>query len=201
MKLPLTLAPVNGVAPALRSARLMTGPRAKRPRFTPNADDLRLLTEHLAYEVWMTFDLALTLATVRVNNLLVQDALVEVLPIHVRQLNDFFWKVRRSDSKSSRDAFAADYFDPGEWVSPRPSRPAEIDAVWKKVGWGVVHLTYGRAHVTPEQKQWEPVTIGHALAPVVLCFVDNVDQAKLDAAEFTKMRPSIEGFLAAFPLS
>jgi hypothetical protein len=57
---------------------------------------------------------------------------------------------------------------------------------------GVVHLTYGRANVTPEQKEWRPLAICQSLAPVVRCFVENVDPAKLDPEWFDPMRKCID---------
>jgi hypothetical protein len=51
-----------------------------------------------------------------------------------------------------------------------------------KVGWGVAHLTYRRAGVTWQEKQWDVIGIGRGLAPAVRCFADNVNTAKLDPA-------------------
>jgi hypothetical protein len=99
-------------------------------------------------------------------------------------------------SQAERDAFAADYFDAGEWAGLRPECPAELDAVWTKVGWGVVHLTYSRANVTPQEKLWKPLSICSALAPAVECFVDNVDPAKLDPAWFREIRACLNRFSA-----
>lgn len=162
--------------------------------FVPSAKELRLLTEHLWYEVQMTFDLVLVLATSTVHHPLVKNAMVETFPMHVRQLCDFFWNERSPKSKAQRDAFAADYFDPGEWARLRPECPAVLDAVRTKVGWGIVHLTYGRANVTQEQKEWRPAEICCALLPVVRCFINNVDRTKLDPRAFDEIGPCVERF-------
>lgn len=37
-----------------------------------------------------------------------------------------------------------------------------------------------RAHVTPQEKQWDVIGIARGLAPAVRCFADSVDPAKLD---------------------
>jgi len=166
-------------------------------RFTPSDDELRLLTEHLCYEVQMTFDLAMLLASLQVpRRPLMHNAMVESFPMHVRQLTDFFWKGRSSNPKAERDAFASDYFGHGEWTALRPECPPELDAVWEKVGWGIVHLTYGRANVTPQEKEWRPLLICQALAPAVRCFIDNVDPAKMDPEWFDPMRQCIDRFSA-----
>jgi hypothetical protein len=168
-----------------------------RAASTPSEEDLRLLSEHLHYEIQMTFDLASVVLTggYATAHPILRNAMVEAFTIHVRQLIDFFWSGRTR--RNPRDAFAADYFDSHEWVSIRPNRPRELgEDLWQKVGWGVVHLTYGRAHVTAEQKEWRPVEICVALTPAVLCFVDNVDPSKLDPAWFDHVRPCVERFHA-----
>jgi hypothetical protein len=70
-------------------------------RFTPSADELRLLTEHLCYELQMTFDLALRLVNQRRQPPPIHNAMTESFPMHVRQLTDFFWKERSSNPKQS----------------------------------------------------------------------------------------------------
>src|ERR1044071_5847097 len=119
----------------------------KRQPSTPSDDDLRLLSEHLHYEVVMTFGLARLLVDTQgaAVNRLVRYAQLEAFTIHVRQLIDVLW----GDRKRPTDAVASDYFAPGEWANLRPERPAILsDSLYDKVGWGVAHLTYGRAHVT-----------------------------------------------------
>ena len=151
--------------------------------FTPTADDLRLLSEHLCYELQMTFSLAAGLESTAgtVFDQWVRNARIEALTMHVRQTIDFLWGDR--SNRRARDAYAADYFAPGEWARLRPARPAILsEALRSKVGWGVAHLTYRRARVTPQEKQWDVIGIARGLAPAVRCFADSVDPAKLDPA-------------------
>jgi hypothetical protein len=155
---------------------------SKAKPWNPSADDLRALTEHLLYEVQMTFSLAAWLVHTQgtVLNQTARNAEVEAFTIHVRQLIDFLWMEQPQDEKH-RNAFAADYFARGEWDTLRPARPAVLDsALRRKVGWGVAHLTYDRAWSTEQDKQWQPVVLGCALAPAVVCFADSVDPAKFD---------------------
>jgi len=173
----------------------------KAKPWAPNADDLRALTEHLYYEVQMTFGLGAWLVHSQgtVLNQTARNAEVEAFTIHVRQLIDFLWMEQPQDSKK-RDAFAADYFAPGEWDKLRPARPQILEpALRRKVGWGVAHLTYDRAWSTPQDKQWNPVALGCALAPAVVCFADNVDPAKLDPQwPVDDMKTLADAFLATF---
>jgi hypothetical protein len=173
--------------PALRSAPV-------KQRRTPSSDEIRQLSEHLNYEVEMTFGLiALLLDSTfwEPRWRAAHNAQVESFTIHVRQLIDFFWK----DDPRKDDATAADYFAPGEWHRLRPKRSRVIDeAMHRKIGSGVAHLTYGRAQSTVEDKQWPFVEIGQALVPAVFCFLDNVDRSKLEPEHYNLMRDSVESF-------
>lgn len=125
---------------------------------------------------------------------LTRNAQVEALTIHVRQLHDFLWGDRKNDS--GHDAFAADYFPPGEWARLRPERPAILTPeLRRKVGWGVAHLTYGRARSTYIDKQWDVIGLARAFAPAVVCFTDNVEPSKLDPRFFDLIRPVAAPFL------
>jgi hypothetical protein len=168
-----------------------------RQPFTPSTQDIRLLSEHLYYEMEMTFRLALGLAMTRgtVRNQTERNALLEAFTIHVRQMIDFLWG-DRSEKPSSTDAFAADYFAPGEWAKLRPGRPAILDTtLWRKVGWGVAHLTYRRGRVTLQEKRWDTIALARALAPAVICFAENVDPAKLEPQHLSLLKPYAESVL------
>jgi hypothetical protein len=174
---------------------------SKAKPWSPNADDLRALTEHLYYEVQMTFALGAWLVHSQgtVLNQTARNAEVEAFTIHARQLIDFLWMEQPQDEKR-RNAFAADYFARGEWARLRPERPAVLSAALRrKVGWGVAHLTYDRAWSTEQDKQWPPVVLGCALAPAVVRFADNVDPTKFDPQSAVReMKAVAEAFLAQF---
>lgn len=176
-----------------------------RQGFTPSEADLRQLTETLWYEIQMAFDLgeSLALSTGPLGSSIpqvVKNAMLESFTIHVRQLIDFFWTRRSKHAKTERDAFATDFFDPGEWDRIRPARPAVLGPdLADKVGWGVAHLTYGRAIATPEQKQWPTVVICGALVPAIRTFIENVDPTKLDPMWFQFFAPLLDRFEAAYP--
>lgn len=168
---------------------------------TLSTKELRLLSEHLHYEVMMTFGLARFLVETHGTELnqLMRNAEIEAFTIHLRQLIDFLWTDRRAQSTNT-DAFASDYFGPGEWAKLRPERPAILSAALRrKVGWGVAHLTYDRAHSTVENKQWQPIPLAQALAPAVICFADNVDPGKLEARYLADIKPWAESVLAPTP--
>jgi hypothetical protein len=175
----------------------------KREPSTPSAKDLRSLSEHLFYEVQMTFGLATYLVSTpgTVTNLVTRNAEIEAFTIHVRQLIDFLWK-DRPEGSASTDAYAADYFAPGEWAKLRPERPAILNnALRRKVGWGVAHLTYDRARSTFDDKQWNPVALAGALAPAVICFADTVEPSKLAAEHLELFKPYAQSVLSLMPTS
>ena len=172
---------------------------AQKESWTPSAEDRRMLTEHLFYEVQMTFDLArrLTMGAGTHPDLTLWNAQIEAFTLHLRQLIDFFWCER--ERFKSGDAFAADYFDEGEWATLRPARPAILDSALKrKVGWGVAHLTYERAWVTPADKHWDVQNLARALAPAVVRFVDDVDHAQFGPGFVNGMKTCALIFLDAF---
>jgi hypothetical protein len=161
------------------------------------------LTEHLRYEVEMTFYVASLLVNTQgtVLDPFARNAQIEAFTIHLRQLIDFFWKDRRPGERprAEPDAFASDYFALGEWEKLRPERPAVLNAALReKVGWGVAHLTYGRARSTLQDKQWKPIDLSCALAPAVVCFAENVDPAKLEPRSVDAIKASAETFVNQF---
>jgi hypothetical protein len=158
----------------------------------PKADEIRKLSEHLRYEVTMTFALIDQLLGPRYwDQQVALNALIEAFTLHVRQLIGFLWPEHVREG----DALAAHYFAPGQWERLCPERPGVIDAgLFNKIGWGVAHLTYGRARGTSKDKQWAFLQIGQALAPALRCFLDNVDPSKLEPEDYNHMRDSVEAF-------
>jgi hypothetical protein len=151
----------------------------------------------LVYEIEMLYHLpALILRSHGLYPQHVRNALIEAFTIHVRQLIAFFWPLGR---RRRGGLLAADYFPPGRWDEVRPERPAVLDeALRRKVGWGIAHLTHDRAWSKPEDKLWDFVGLGRALAPAVICFVDHVDHTKLDPAyPPVAMKAYAEAFLAS----
>jgi hypothetical protein len=168
----------------------------KTARHLPTSENVRLLSDHLYYEVHMVFYLAALLARTRqpVPDQFVLNAQIEAFTIHVRQLIDFLWG-HRSNPKDS-DAYAADFFASGEWSKLRPERPEILnEALRRKVGWGVAHLTYGRARSSHQDKLWDFIGLARGLAPAIVCFAGNVDPTKLEPVHLAGIKPWAEPFL------
>jgi hypothetical protein len=170
--------------------------------YTPTEAERYQLSEHLQYDIQMTFDLAHVLnlrfqtPPATALDLLVNNALVESFVARARSLVEFFWHDRRKQE----DALAADYFPPGEWKRMRPARPQRLGRlVTAKVGWGAMHLTYRRARSTPADKQWMGVEMCAALEPTVRLFIDNVDASQFDPHTFSAIQPFVDRFKAQYP--
>jgi hypothetical protein len=171
----------------------------KAEAWTPSTEDLRQLGEHLFYEVEMLYRLPhLILQSPGLYAQDARNALIEGFTIHVRQLIDFFWP---QHARRMKDILASDYYDPGRWDEIRPERPEILsEALRRKIGWGVMHLTYDRAWSRPEEKGWDFIGLARALGPVVICFVDAVDHDLLDPKHPPAvMKAYAEAFLAGTP--
>jgi hypothetical protein len=165
-----------------------------RKGYTPGAEDLRLLSEHLCYEVEMTFHLADWLIQfAQPWSFPLHNAVLEAWTVHLRQLIEFFWPQGDRRVGDNPDALAADFFEESEWERLCPERPEVLgEAIRQKIGWGVVHLTYGRAWSKPDDKGWDFVGLSTALAPAVIALVDNVEPGKLDPDDVERMRECAE---------
>jgi hypothetical protein len=77
---------------------MFAGIKPQVNRTTPASQELLALSEHLFYEVQMTFSLATFLAEAQgaVSNQISRNAEIEAFTIHVRQLIDFLWKIARN---------------------------------------------------------------------------------------------------------
>lgn len=201
---PLSISP-SSLGPVNLFARLKVCWRRRRKPtpFTPAAAERYQLSEHLQYDVQMTFDLADVLATLFVGppaavaDLVVRNAALESFLARARSLVEFFWHDRRKQE----DALAADYFPPGEWKRLRPNRPQRLNRlVTQKMGWGAMHLTYPRTRTTgnPQAKQWEPLRMCAALEPTVRLFVQKVDPAQFDPQWFPHIEPVLDRFKATY---
>lgn len=126
----------------------------------------------------MFMELAGTLATSRDIPLVPKNALVEAFTVHARVLLSVFYPANPWPD----DVLASDYFDdPAAWERARPALTPTLQAVDRRVGKEVAHLTYARLAVTPEQKEWPYLEIAHDMAKVVIVFSQFVPASSLGA--------------------
>jgi hypothetical protein len=163
--------------------------------WSPERPDRELLTEHLFYEVQMTFFLAGRLAapvSSRVDVSL-RNAQIEAFTVHLGQLVEFFWEERRRRG-NERVPFAADYFRDGEWARLRPARPVILE---RASAAGIARLGYYHAWAPPADRVWDLVSQAFALAPVVKRFADKVDQTQFTPGYVGGMKICAEMFEGA----
>lgn len=163
----------------------------RRKRWTPDATDRQGLTEHLFYEIQMTFFLAgqLDSPTGSRIDVSLRNAQIEALTLHLRQLTEFFWGEPPRD-RDVGNAYAADYFGDGEWLRLCP----EIPTILVPDGSAFPRLSYDGGWVRPAEKVWDLVTQAFAVAPVVIRFADTVDHSQFTPGYVNGMRICAEMF-------
>jgi hypothetical protein len=164
----------------------------RRKRWTPDADDRQSLTEHLFYEVQMTFFLAAQLDTPTGSRLDIslRNAQVEAFTLHLRQLTEFFWG-EPTRERAGGYAYASDYYRDGEWERLRP----ELPPILAPEGAAFPRLSYQGGWTRPADKVWDLVSQAFALAPVVIRFADTVERSQFTAGYAGGMRICAEMFV------
>ena len=111
-------------------------------------EELKKVSEHLYYEIWMLNETSQLSDSNTVKN----NALIESFSIHARVLLDFLYKTQgRPD-----DTFATDFFDdPQKWQDYIQEKAEVLSEIKRRVAKEIVHLTYKRLEVTPEEKKWD----------------------------------------------
>jgi len=167
----------------------------RRREWTPDGAQREQLTEHLFYEVQMTFFLAGQLAAPVSSHVDVslRNAEIEAFAIHLRQLVEFFWGDRKRFG-NDRAAFAADYFPADQWTRLRPPRPAILERHQRH---GTAPLSYTHGWVPPAENVWDLVSQAYALAPVVKRFAESVDPSQFTHGYVNGMRLCAEMFESA----
>lgn len=174
--------------------------RTKSPPWNPDAVDLVRLSEHLLYELQMTFALASRLdsGAGTVPNVDARNAEVEAFAMRLRLLIEFFW-MESPQTIDRRNAFAADYFQQRE-QRLRPERPDALGKEFRaRIGWGAAHLTYDRVDVTAKNAWWDVRQHVLPLARAAECFLTNVEPQKLAPGVRIQMSKSVRDFMVSFP--
>ena len=106
--------------------------------------------EHLYYEIWMLYGVTDTLLK-GVEDRYVYNALLESFVIHASIIIDFFYRPQVYDG----DARALHYVDDiRAWRESLPSYERYFKKFHRKRNKEVVHLSYNRLDVKPEEKRW-----------------------------------------------
>jgi len=153
------------------------------------AEELRLASEHVAYEIERVFGTLLDISGLQLAHssgeepsLCTRDALLEAWTIHLRNTMHFL----SASNPYPAEILASDYFPGNGWQEvlaearkgwdPQVLREPEVDEskLDRRINTEIVNLTYDRIHVTSEAKQWQPRAISRQLGRDLQVYVDNV---------------------------
>lgn len=114
----------------------------------------RFAEEHLLYKSGMLYEVTGKLMNRHhEDDLVVENALLESLGVHSRNLIDFLWLDK---PMKDTDAIASDYVD--DWKAPAMSE--RLSEIKGRVGKEMVHLSYNRLDVPEDEKGWQVLGIG-----------------------------------------
>ena len=86
------------------------------------------------------------------NNLVANNCIVESFGIHARCICDFLFNT----SGKKNYVLATDFFDnPQEWRQTIKNKTPSLNRINKRASEELVHLTYTRTDVKPEEKGWK----------------------------------------------
>ncbi len=106
--------------------------------------------EHLYYEVWMLYGVTQMLQR-GTTNLYIYNALLESFVVHASTILDFFYKPQINPNEAKAVHYVS---DPREWekvLLPYNQHFKEFNV--KRNQW-VMHLSYKRLDVKPQDKRW-----------------------------------------------
>ena len=117
-------------------------------RRTRSDGKLRETSKHLYYEIWMLNEIA----KISTDNVIFNNSILESFGIHARCLYNFLFNT----SGKQNYVLAIDFFDnPTEWSQILTNKPSLSNKINKRVSEELVHLTYTRTDVKPEDKKWK----------------------------------------------
>ncbi len=144
----------------------------------PTTKELREFSEHLLYELQMLFRLADRLRA-RADGAErlpweVEMACIESFAVHTRALEQFLWRDRKGE-RHPDDAFASDYFPPGQWAGLRERvQRSAIDGVSARAGHEIAHLSYKRTAIADDERGWPFDVIAGVIGRALRLFLENV---------------------------
>ena len=140
-------------------------------------EKLRLVSDHLWYEIWMFRTMALVLF----HGFLgkrgpIHNAVLESFGIHVRGLLDFLY----AEKPGEDDVVAEHYFSTyQEWHNARPEISDYLRKARRRVNKEMAHLTYTRLSVGGEAKGWDVPLLASEIERVLKVFIELVPKDRL----------------------
>ena len=123
--------------------------------------------EHLWYEIRMLYGVSEALQK-DVKDFYIYNALLESFVIHTSIILDFFYQPQ----DVTDDARAAHYMvDVRKWKKILPAHDPQFSKFHKKRNKEVVHLSYARLELKPEEKKWAVATLTNKIKHIVNLFL------------------------------
>lgn len=144
--------------------------------------------EHLYYEIDMLYGVSKVLWR-GVKDPYLYNALLESLVIHASIIVDFFYK----PAMKPDDAKAAHYMsDIKKWKEVLPPVNRHFRQFNKKRNKRVVHLSYNRLEVKPEDRKWDSPILTREIKKIVDLFLAHADPQRIDPQMYKLKDVSLE---------
>lgn len=138
---------------------------------------LKAASDHLYYEYWMFNSLTQALASGIAQQGWLLNSLLESWVVHLRALLDFAYPAQ---SAKPDDIVAVDFFDdPSNWEAVRPAMSTLLILGRERANKEIVHLSYKRIGITPEDKQWQFVELSAEIEKLMTAFLRQVPKGRL----------------------
>lgn len=115
------------------------------------------------------------LAVLRAEAARLNNALIEVFAIHLRNLIDFLYLVRPQQT----DVVAADFCATDVWEAVKPRISISLEAARVRANKEVAHLTSRRIAGTPPGKEWDPRALAAEIRLLLQLFVAKAEATRL----------------------
>lgn len=136
-------------------------------------DELKRVSEHLCYEIWM---LNQTAKIGSPDNPIINNCFIESFGIHARCVCNFLFNT----SGRKNYVLAIDFFDrPGEWRQYIKQKRSVLNMINRRVSEELVHLTYTRTRIKPEEKEWKRARILRKVNALFKDFLERVPRERL----------------------
>ena len=163
--------------------------KEKKGRNRRSSDTLRMASDHLNYEFWMLGEALNKIKSInqqkqtasmyQIPKIQIETNLaIESFAVHARCLNDFFF----NKAMKQEDMIANDYLDEIQqktWREYILQHQHHYEYTRKRVIKEIVHLTYDRTKIDPDEKMWD-LQKGHKIfSEIMLKFLNLVDTGKI----------------------
>ncbi|HPB67505.1 MAG TPA: hypothetical protein PLT76_04850 [Candidatus Omnitrophota bacterium] len=137
--------------------------------------------EHLWYEIHMLYGV-MDILLKGVDDDYLYNALLEAFVLHASVILDFFYK----PAVKPDDARAVHYVrDAAAFYKALPPFEQKFGGFTRKRNKEVVHLSYRRLYVRPEEKHWRSPKITKDIRRIVDLFLDHADPVRLHPKMYT----------------